>query len=89
MRWVHLDDDVIVYLREHPQERVLVALTRAAAGAVDLDARVLTLAPGMELPALLDHPGLEPRRDTLRLPATDGPTGRAWRLPATGYAPLA
>ena len=89
VRWVHLEDDVIVYLREHPQERVLVALTRAAAGAVDLDAQVLALAPGEALSALLDHPELEPRGGTLRLPATDGPTGRVWRLPPTGYARLA
>ena len=91
VRWVHLDDDVIVYLREHPQERILVALTRAAADAIDLDARVLDLAPapGEAPSALLDHPELEPQGGTLRLPATDGPTGRVWRLPSTGYAPLA
>jgi alpha-glucosidase len=44
MRWVHLDDDVIVFLREHPRERILVALTRAAAEPVQLDAAVLDIA---------------------------------------------
>ncbi len=88
VRWVHLDDDAIVYLREHPDERVLVALTRTAAPAVDLDAEVLALASGMELDALLDHPPLAARGGIVRLPAVQGPTGRAWRLPASGYAPL-
>ncbi len=89
VRWAHLEDDAIVYLREHPEERILVALTRAAVRTIELDARVLALTPGEQLPALLDHPGLVPQDGILRLPAVDGPTGRVWRLPASGYAPVA
>jgi alpha-glucosidase len=78
-RWVHLDDDVIVYLRAHPDERVLVALTRAATPAVDLDAAVLE-AVGAQ--ALLDHPDLSAAEGRLRLPATERACGRVWRLVA-------
>lgn len=83
-RWVHLEDDVIVFLRAHPDERVLVALTRAAAPAVDLDAAVLEAAGAQ---ALLDHPGLTAQRARLRLPATDRACGRVWRLAADGTSP--
>ena len=89
VRWVHLDDDVIVYLREHPEERILVALTRAAVDAIELDARVLCLAGGQELPALLDHTSLAPAGDVLQLPACGSASARVWRLPATGHAPVA
>ena len=88
VRWVHLDDDVIVYLRDHPEERVLVALTRAAAGEVVLDARVLGVGPGVGAVALLEHADLPERGGTLTLPGVDGPSGRVWRLPPTGFAPL-
>jgi alpha-glucosidase len=76
-RWVHLDDDVVVFLRVHPDERVLVALTRAAAPAVDLDAAVLGTASGQ---ALLGHADLAARDGRLRLPATERASGRIWRL---------
>jgi alpha-glucosidase len=78
-RWVHLDDDVVVFLRVHPDERVLVALTRAAAPAVDLDAAVLSAAGAQ---ALLDHTDLAARDGRLRLPATERASGRIWRLAA-------
>jgi alpha-glucosidase len=85
-RWVHLDDDVVVFLRAHPGERVLVALTRAAAPAVDLDASVLGAAGAQ---ALLDHADLAARDGRLRLPATERASGRIWRLAAEGVeAPL-
>ncbi|MGM0618762.1 MAG: glycoside hydrolase family 13 protein [Actinomycetota bacterium] len=87
VRWVHLDDDVIVYLRDHPDERVLVALTRSAAGEVVLDAEVLALPPGTTIPALLDGEDLSSQAGLVRLPAVDGPSGRLWRLPPTGFAP--
>jgi alpha-glucosidase len=87
VRWVHLDDDVIVYLRDHPQERLLVALTRAAAAEVVLDAEVLGLAPGAAAESLLEGDDLPVRAGHVRLPAVEGPSGRLWRLPASGFAP--
>jgi alpha-glucosidase len=80
-RWVHLDDDVIVFLREHPDERVLVQLTRDATPAVELDAAVLGVDGAV---ACLDHADLTARSGRLRLPPTSGPTGRVWRLPPAG-----
>jgi alpha-glucosidase len=77
MRWVHTDGDTMVYVRHHPDERVLVALYRDAAPAVTLDAGLLraTHATG-----LLDHGDLDGRAGTITLPAADGPIARAWRL---------
>ncbi|TVP66243.1 MAG: glycoside hydrolase family 13 protein [Nitriliruptor sp.] len=88
LRWVHLDDDVIIYLRDHPQERVLIALTRSAAGEVVLDAEVLGLVTGAHAESLLGGQDLVAAAGTLRVPAVDGPSGRVWRLPASGFAPV-
>jgi alpha-glucosidase len=85
-RWVHLDDDVVVFLREHPAERVLVQLTRGPVAPVELDAAVLDAAGAH---AALDHDDLEVVGGRPRLPAADGPTGRVWRLPPADLPPLA
>jgi alpha-glucosidase len=87
LRWLHVDDDVLVYLRDHPEERVLVALTRAAADAVALPALPLGLAADAEGAPLLEHGRLRVVGGDLRLPAVGGPSGRIWRLPPTGWAP--
>ena len=87
VRWLHLDDDAIVYLRDHPEERVLVALTRSAAEDIVLDTEVLGLQPGTAAAALLDHPDLSVHAGHVRLGAVDAPSGRVWRLPASGFAP--
>lgn len=87
LRWLHVDDDVLVYLRDHPEERILVALTRDAAAPVDLEVAGLGLASGTTAAPLLDHPGLEVAGGQLRLPAVGGPSGRLWRLPPSGWAP--
>lgn len=87
VRWVHLDDDVLVYLRDHPDERVLVALTRAAAGEVLLDAGVLGLPEGTSAETLLGGDDLSVRTGLVRLPAVEGSSGRLWRLPPSGFAP--
>jgi alpha-glucosidase len=81
MRWVHVDGDVLVFLREHPAERMLVALTRDAAAAVELDASVLAASHAR---ACLDHDDLEVDAGRLRLPATGRATGRIWQLAAAG-----
>jgi alpha-glucosidase len=82
LRWLHVDDDVMVYLRPHPAERVLVQLTRSAAGATDLDARTLGIDRGT---ALLDHDELAVQGSDVRLPAADRALARAWRLPPTPH----
>ncbi|MGO1205068.1 MAG: glycoside hydrolase family 13 protein, partial [Cellulosimicrobium funkei] len=78
LRWVHVADDALVYLRETPEERVLVALARAPWGGVTLH------------PALVGHDG-EPERLHGALTLTtydggarlagDGPAVGVWRLP--------
>jgi alpha-glucosidase len=78
LRWLHVDDDVLIYLRPHPDERVLVQLTRAAAGAVDLDARTLGIASGA---ALLDHEDLTADGSRVRLPGAERALARVWRFP--------
>lgn len=45
MRWVHADDDALVFLRESPEEVALVHCARAAHGPVTLSTRHL---PGIE-----------------------------------------
>ena len=48
LRWAHVGDDVLVYLREHPEERLLVVAARAA-GTVRLPAGPLGLRDGSVL----------------------------------------
>jgi alpha-glucosidase len=85
LRWLHVDDDTVVYLRPHPDQRVLVQLTRAATGAVELDAATLGIEGGT---AALDHHDLEVRAGTVRLPATDRATARVWVLPPAHLEPI-
>jgi alpha-glucosidase len=66
LRWVHVDDDALVFLREHPSGTVLVAARRAA-------------GPELRLPLATDvTPLLGPEArsdgDDVVLPATDGPS---------------
>ncbi|GGI03791.1 alpha-amylase family glycosyl hydrolase [Egicoccus halophilus] len=81
LRWILTADDQLAYLRQHPDERVLVQLTRSGTDPVELDARLLHLAEDATVEALLDHPPLRVCSGRLRLPATDRPIARAWRLP--------
>lgn len=75
-RWAHIGDDCLVYLREHPEERLLVRLSRAAHPPVVLHADALgapsatTLNGGEDLAA---------RDGVLALPA-EGPSFAVWSL---------
>jgi alpha-glucosidase len=84
LRWLHVGDDELVYLRDHPEERILVHLARGTSPAVDLDAGAL---PAEDAEALLDHDDLLAVDRRLRLPATSGATTRIWRLSSLGGAP--
>ncbi len=77
LRWIHLGADQLVYLRRHPEGRVLVQLTRAAVGRVTLDAGLLDLPAGR---AALDHDDLEVTAGRAVLPAAEGPVARVWEL---------
>lgn len=75
LRWVHVDDDVLVFLREHDEGSLLVEARRSAGADV-----ALPLPAGDLL--LSTEPSAGPARPTgdgLVLPATDGPVLRVHR----------
>ncbi|WP_182524636.1 glycoside hydrolase family 13 protein [Nocardioides dongkuii] len=80
LRWAHVDDDTMVFLREHPSGSVLVCARRSAGPALDLPAGPLGLTDGSLLLATEgDGPDLRDRRGVVRLPA-GGPGLWIWRL---------
>jgi alpha-glucosidase len=85
LRWLHVSDDTLVYLRTHPEGRALVQLTRAATGLVTLDAVALGIDRGV---AALDHDDLAVRAGGVALPPTDVPVARVWTLPPLDVQPL-
>jgi alpha-glucosidase len=85
LRWLHVDDDTLVYLRVHPEGRTLVQLTRAAAGPVTLDAAALGIDRGA---AALDHDDLTVEAGAVELLATSAPTARVWTLPPLHLEPI-
>ncbi|MFT4083553.1 MAG: glycoside hydrolase family 13 protein [Nocardioides sp.] len=83
LRWAYVDDDTLVYLREHPDGTLLVAVRRAAGPAVELEAPLLELA-GADL-LLATEPGvaaadaaLRSDEETVLVPAADGPGCWVW-----------
>jgi alpha-glucosidase len=81
LRWAHVGDDTLVYLREHPDERVLVHLSRTGSDPVTLDAALLHLDDGAVLPPLLGHRRLDVTGGSVMLPGSDAPAVNVWRLP--------
>jgi alpha-glucosidase len=76
MRWLHVGDDVLVYVREAAEGSVLLVAARAAA-EVTLHAQALT---GADSAAVLFGPGvLTAGADGTRIVA-DGPSFTAWAL---------
>jgi alpha-glucosidase len=77
MRWVYAGDDSVVYLREAPEERMLVLLTRAAGKGIVLGASHLG-RPG-EAVNRFGGAGLKFRNGKVTLPG-DGPMAQIWQL---------
>ena len=50
LRWAHVSDDTLVFLREHPTESVLVTARRAAGPAVTLSTPLLASGPSRSGP---------------------------------------
>ena len=76
LRWAHVDDDTIAFVREHPDGSVLVVVRRAAAPGF-----ALPLEPGRHV--LGSEPGgadLTSSPDGVEVPATDGPRVDIWAL---------
>jgi alpha-glucosidase len=76
-RWAHVDDDVLVYLRETRAERLLVQISRGPHRPVILPSMALGLAGPAE--PLLGGPSIGPRRGTVELPG-NGPAVHVWAL---------
>jgi len=77
LRWVHVDDDALVYLRETADERVLVAVARAPWGGVALHPGIVGAA--REAERLHGSVDLSVHDGAWRL-AGDGPGVGVWRL---------
>lgn len=75
-RWAHVGDDVLSFLRETRDERLLVTVSRAAHEPVDLPAAQL----GGSAEQLLDGPDLASSDGVVRLPGANGPAVHVWRL---------
>jgi alpha-glucosidase len=71
LRWAYVDDDSLVYLREHPDETILVAARRAPGPTIPLD------LPAGDL--LLSTTGDE-RGFAGTVPAADAPGFALWLL---------
>ena len=84
LRWAHVDDDALVFLREHPAGSVLVCARRAAGATIDLPAGPLDLGDGALLLSTEGDGGpLKERRGSVRLPA-GGPGLWIWQLGQPG-----
>jgi alpha-glucosidase len=80
LRWAYVDDDTLVYLREHPAGSVLVAARRTAGAAVELPAGPLGFADGSLLLSTGTGADLVETGGVVTLPASDGPSFSVWRL---------
>ena len=85
LRWAQVGEDSLTFLREHPDERVLVHVARADHPAVRLPLAALGLSRPDELVPLLGPPvGSGPADEaTVELP-TAGPAASAYLLAAAG-----
>jgi len=79
LRWVSIGVDSLTYLREHPDERVLVHVARADHGAVELPLRGLGLRSADQLAVIHGEPVASPRPGTVGLPRS-GPGAHAYLL---------
>ena len=75
-RWAHVGDDVLVWLRETADERVLVQVARAAHDPVRLDTSLLGATGATGLLGAVD---LSSHDGAFELPS-DGPAWHLWRI---------
>lgn len=76
LRWVHLGDDLLVYLREHPEGSVLVAASRGGSPTLRLPAPDLGLADG----SVLYGAGPALSGETVTIPASQDPSFYVWAV---------
>lgn len=88
LRWVHAEDEALVFLREHPDQSVLVHLARAAHQPIRLGAEQL---PGVADGQVVYGPApvFAGGPDGVMELAADGPLVRiwAWTPPVPAWAP--
>jgi alpha-glucosidase len=86
MRWLHAEGDAMVFLREHPEETVLVHVARAAHGGVEVPAHAI---PGSASGRSLHGSGLSVDEHGARATA-DGPglDVWSWTTAAPAWAPV-
>lgn len=77
LRWLHIGNDHLVFLRTHPRQRVLVHLARATTGPIHLDPAALATR-SLKLLLADQHTGAH--NEDLILPATNGPSASVWAL---------
>jgi alpha-glucosidase len=80
LRWAHVGEDVLVFVREHPAGSVLVAARRSAGPAVTLPAGPLGWSDGTLLLTTGPDGDLLEKDGEVTVPATDGPAVGIWRL---------
>ena len=76
LRWVHAADDVLVFLRESLDERLLVQVSRAPHRPVAIDAVALDGDVGAAMAGGVDVD----RRGTSNVLPADGPAVHVWEL---------
>ncbi len=72
LRWVHAGDDSMTFLREHPEQRVLVHVARAEHEPVDLPLTALGLADVSDVKVLHGEAPVERTPKHLGLPSGQG-----------------
>ena len=78
LRWAHVDDDALVFLREHPAGSALVAVRRAAGAPIDLRRRCAGLRRRVAAAGYRRHRG--PGRDRRHRHAAGEPRACAGHL---------
>ena len=81
LRWAHVDDDALVFVRDHPSGSVLVAARRAGGPTVELPAGPLGFADGTPLLSSEEAaPALVAADGVVAVPAAGGARFDVWRL---------
>jgi alpha-glucosidase len=78
MRWLHVDDETVVFVRESAEESVLVLATR---GGADVELAPGSLAGAADAEELYGDATLATASDGAVALAADGPAFAAWSLP--------
>lgn len=79
LRWLYCDADRVVFLRESPQESVIVLLARASGDSIRIPLAALDAGAPLELEPLYSRSAVMIGASALALPG-DGPGAAMWRF---------